>query len=307
MTKVRTLHPVRVPFPLLGVVSFVVLAPLVALSAGPSTASTSAAAPGETPTSAGAPNVGPTNAATPSTAQTSAAQTSAAQTSAVPPGWSMTQYGPLSPADRDIVVRVRLAGLWEAPAGAEATRKAADPTVRQVGEHLAREHTTLDETVRSVAAQLGVALPNTPTAEQRGWLDELDRATGAQFDQIFVDRLRAAHGTVFSLLSGVRAGTRNSLVRSFAQAAVDIVMRHMTLLEGTGLVRFDALAQPQQPPAAAGQRPSATAKWLGLGLGWLALAVVLGLGFWYLLRGARPSTSRRSGAGTGEAERTVRV
>lgn len=267
--------PGRMPFPLLGVASFALVAPVVAavaLGSGPRLLPTEAAShpvPGSQP----APVSAPGSAALPS--------------AALPSGWTMTQYGPLSPADRDIVIRVRLAGLWEAPAGAEATQRAADPKVRQVGEHLAREHTTLDETVRSVAGQLGIALPNAPTAEQRGWLDELDRARGAQFDQTFVDRLRAAHGTVFGLLSGVRAGTRNDLVRSFAQSAVDIVMRHMTLLESTGLVHFADLPVPGQPAPSAGKLTSADPGMRVVGLAWLAVVATLALGGWYLLRGSR--------------------
>ena len=37
---------------------------------------------------------------------------------------------PLSAADRDFVVRVRLAGLWEMQAGMMAASKGADPRVR---------------------------------------------------------------------------------------------------------------------------------------------------------------------------------
>jgi hypothetical protein len=35
-------------------------------------------------------------------------------------GWVQTQWGPLGPADRDLLVKVRLAGLWEGPTGQQA-------------------------------------------------------------------------------------------------------------------------------------------------------------------------------------------
>ena len=41
---------------------------------------------------------------------------------------------------------------------------------------------------------------------------------------------------MFGLVSEVRAGTRNDEIRAFAQQANDVVMKHMTLLESTGLV-----------------------------------------------------------------------
>src|SRR5215510_654938 len=41
----------------------------------------------------------------------------------LPPGYTDTPSGPLGPADRDLIVRVRLAGLWEMPAGDMAREK----------------------------------------------------------------------------------------------------------------------------------------------------------------------------------------
>lgn len=35
-------------------------------------------------------------------------------------GWTQTQWGPLGPADRDLLVKVRQANLWEGPTGQQA-------------------------------------------------------------------------------------------------------------------------------------------------------------------------------------------
>jgi predicted outer membrane protein len=167
----------------------------------------------------------------------------------LPNGWTMTRYGPLGPADRDLLVRVRWAGLWECPAGDMAQDRAASTRVKEVGATLSADHAKLDEQVRAVAAELDVPLPNEPNEDQQGWLKEMASKRGAAFDNVFTDRLRVAHGKVFATVSGVRAGTRNSLVRSFAQTGVEIVMKHMTLLESTGLVNYAGLPEPPEPPA----------------------------------------------------------
>jgi predicted outer membrane protein len=156
---------------------------------------------------------------------------------------------PLTPADRDFVVRVRLAGLWEIPAGAMAAQKGIDPRVRQVGQEIAAQHVRLDQLTRTAAAQLGVALPNRPTYEQRGWLTQMRQAQGADFDRVFVERLRAAHGLIFSAIAATRSGTHNDVVRRLAQEANQFVMTHMTLLESTHLVDFaDDVPTPPNPP-----------------------------------------------------------
>lgn len=154
-----------------------------------------------------------------------------------------TGYGPLSGADRDFVVRIRLAGLWELPAGQQAQQKGTARSVRTAGNRLVEGHTFLDGRVRAVAAQLGISLPNQPTDEQKGRLTELSEARGEEYDRRFANVLRRAHGAVFPVVAHVRATTRNELVRALADDASTTVLDHIRALEDTGLVDFDALAQ----------------------------------------------------------------
>jgi predicted outer membrane protein len=193
----------------------------------------------------------------------------------LPPGWTMTSWGPLGPADRDVLIRVRTAGLWEGPVGQQAQKLAGSTRVKEVGQQLFADHTALDVQVRQVAAQLRVQLPDQPTREQQGWIDELAGKHGDDYDRTFADRLRAAHGKVFGIVAAVRSGTRNDLVRSFAQTGINVVMKHMTLLESTSLVNYDALPTPSEPPQAtiAGSPLSDSRNaviWIVLGLALLA-------------------------------------
>ncbi|MDG4861914.1 DUF4142 domain-containing protein [Streptomyces sp. T-3] len=182
-------------------------------------------------------------------------------------GTVSTRWGPLTAADRDLVVKVRLAGLWELPAGQQAIERAPTEAVKEAGDHLVTGHTDLDERVRAVAAQLNMELPNQPTAQQQGWLRELTEARGETYEQKFANILRNAHGKVFSAIAQVRHTTRNSLVRQLASDANQTVLDHITMLENTGRVDFDSLAReaagqttasptgPAPPSGGSPQRP----------------------------------------------------
>ncbi|WP_438303029.1 DUF4142 domain-containing protein [Streptomyces sp. HUAS TT11] len=167
-----------------------------------------------------------------------------------------TAYGPLSALDRDFVGRVRLAGLWELPAGQQAEQKGTTQAVRTAGEHLVTGHTFLDSRVRDVAGRLGLALPNQPNAQQRQWLAILDAARGQEYDRDFANLLRRAHGKVFAVVAQVRATTRNSLVRALADDANTTVLDHIKVLEATGYVDFDALAEDAATGSPAPLTPS---------------------------------------------------
>ncbi len=162
-------------------------------------------------------------------------------------GTVSTAYGPLTAADRDFVRKVRLAGLWELPAGRQAQQRGSRPAIKTAGQHLIDGHTELDRQVIQVGQALGVDLPNQPSAQQQDWLGQMNRARGEEYERLFVQLLRRAHGKVFALLAGIRAQTKNSMVRALATSANNTVLDHITVLEDTGLVDFDALSDNVQP------------------------------------------------------------
>jgi len=169
-----------------------------------------------------------------------------------------TQWGPLGPADRDFMNRVKQAGLWEKPAGEKGKAKRADqPKIQEACKHLIEGHTLLDNVVNRAGVLLGHTLPTEASDEQKGWLAEMDAANGDEFDVVFANRLRAAHGKVYAFAAQIRAGTKNELVRILATQAMITVFDHMKVLEETGKVDFAGLESPKPlaPPTAAAGTP----------------------------------------------------
>ncbi|MCP9954833.1 DUF4142 domain-containing protein [Actinomadura madurae] len=152
-----------------------------------------------------------------------------------------TRWGKLSTLDRQLLVKVRQAGLWEIPAGQQASQRASSPRVKEVGEIIMRQHMQLDADTRAEAQKLGVLLPNEPNGTQKSYLREMSGKYGADYDKTFVLRLRAAHGQVFTVIAKVRAQTENSEIRAYAERCMKFVNTHMSLLESTGLVPRRAL------------------------------------------------------------------
>lgn len=164
--------------------------------------------------------------------------------------FTQTSAGPLTAADRDLLVKVRQAGLWEMPAGDMAQTRAESQRVKEVGRLIMEDHKKLDALTVQAAKKLGVVIPDEPNADQQRWLAQLAAESGPAFDKDYANLLRAAHGKVFTVVASVRAGTRNTEIRKFAQEGINFVMRHMTLLESTGLVDFQQLPEPPTPSPA---------------------------------------------------------
>jgi predicted outer membrane protein len=176
----------------------------------------------------------------------------------LPAGWTNTQWGPIGPADKALLQNVRRADLWEGDkASVWGMQKGTTPEIREAGKILHNGHIKLEADLRKVAAKLNVDLPTEPNDDQKSWLAEMQAASGTAFDEVWTDRLRAAHGVIYSGIASVRAGTRNSLVREYSEECEAAVRSHMDALEKTGLVEYNTLPTPNSPPPKKGAAAAA--------------------------------------------------
>jgi predicted outer membrane protein len=152
--------------------------------------------------------------------------------------------GTLSALDAELIVKVRLANLWEIPGGRMAMERSNNPRTQEAGRTMMNDHLGLQTEVERLAGLYGLKLPDEPWDVQKSWLTEMAAASGPQFDTVFAMRLRAAHGIIFPIIAKARVETTDPEIRKFATAANTIVMRHMTLLEGTGAVDYAAMNDP---------------------------------------------------------------
>ncbi|MCZ4514374.1 DUF4142 domain-containing protein [Streptomyces sp. ActVer] len=159
-----------------------------------------------------------------------------------------TRYGPLTEADRDFVIKVRAAGLWEHPLGLMAMERGTTPEMKEAGEHLVAGHSGLDKMCRNIAPELGITLPNQASPQQQQFVATVDGSTGKQFDTTAVNIMRVTHGQIFPTIAKIRASTQNSMVRQLADLANDTVLDHITVLEKTGLVNYDQVNFQQTTP-----------------------------------------------------------
>ncbi|KUN75858.1 hypothetical protein AQJ66_35495 [Streptomyces bungoensis] len=161
---------------------------------------------------------------------------------------AQTQWGPLTEGDRDFVVKVRAAGLWEYPLGQIGLQKGSSKGVLEASKHLVDGHSALDASCRKIAPMLNITLPNIASPQQEGFVTQLKAESGKQFDTDFANILRMTHGAIFNTIAKIRSTTKNSLVRALADQANDTVLDHMTVMEKTGLVDFDQTIFNQTTP-----------------------------------------------------------
>ncbi len=153
----------------------------------------------------------------------------------------------VEPSDRELLVLLSRHSLWQKPASRESSDRARDAKVRKVAGQLAAEHTQLAQTVAEAARQIGVDLPAEPTTEQKSWANAISSSSGEELDRMYANLSRAANGSLIVQVAQTRATTRNVPARVAAQTGLTLLLKHMLLLEGTGLVKASSLQMADIP------------------------------------------------------------
>ena len=120
--------------------------------------------------------------------------------------------------------------LFEITAGDLAQQKGQSQGVKDLGARLKTDHTQLDQTVQQTASQLGVELPSEPTADQQSVLDQLNNASGAEFDRLWVTSELAGHvQAIQATQTEISQGSEQSVVQ-LAQTALPTLQAHYDAL-----------------------------------------------------------------------------
>ncbi|MGK5443011.1 DUF4142 domain-containing protein [Micromonospora sp. URMC 105] len=131
-----------------------------------------------------------------------------------------------STQDTQYLQAVHQSNLFEIRAGDLAEEKGQNQEVKRLGQMFKTDHTQLDQTVRQTASQLGVQLPDEPTADQRQILDQLRNASGEEFDRQWVTAQLNAHvQAIQATQTEISQGQEQSVIQ-LAQNALPVLQAH---------------------------------------------------------------------------------
>ncbi|MFG1871013.1 DUF4142 domain-containing protein [Micromonospora arborensis] len=131
-----------------------------------------------------------------------------------------------STQDTQYLQAIHQVNLFEITAGDLAQQKGQDQGVKDLGAMLKTDHTQLDQTVQQTASQLGVELPNEPSADQQAVIDKLNNASGADFDRLWVTSELAGHvQAIQATQTEISQGSEQSVV-ALAQTALPTLQAH---------------------------------------------------------------------------------
>jgi putative membrane protein len=134
----------------------------------------------------------------------------------------------------DAPTYVAMAGssdLYEIESSRLALQRAPTAAVKQFAQMMIDHHTMTTQQVTQAARAAGMTPPPPSLLPpQRAMLDELQPASGAAFERLYLQQQRTAHRMALALHQNYARGGDTAQLRQTAGSAVPIVQRHIDQL-----------------------------------------------------------------------------
>lgn len=117
--------------------------------------------------------------------------------------------------------------LYEIESARLAASKGVSADVKGMAGHLKADHEKSSADLKAAAAEAKVTVTPALDAEKKAMLDQLQAASGAEFDRLFIAQQKTAHAKALALLEGYASGGDNPALKGFAAKAATAVRTHI--------------------------------------------------------------------------------
>lgn len=135
----------------------------------------------------------------------------------------------LSAQDRKFVMDAAQGGMAEVELGRLATERASNADVKAFARRMIDDHTTANERLKQVAREKSVTLPTELSAEHKQHRDKLAKATGAEFDKMYMSHMVKDHEKTVADFEKETKNGQDAAVRSFAQQTLPTLREHLQM------------------------------------------------------------------------------
>ena len=120
--------------------------------------------------------------------------------------------------------------LFEVQAAELAEKRAKDAQVRAFAQKMQAQHTAVNKELKALAASKNVSLPGEPSEPDRATLERLRGATGAAFDQLYIEKAALdAHAIANRLFDTAAKEAEDAQVRDFAARTLPMLGDHYSM------------------------------------------------------------------------------
>ena len=134
----------------------------------------------------------------------------------------------------DYVTQAALSDMYEIQSSQLALSKAKSDAVKQFAREMIQDHKTTTKTLMAALPKTSPQVPKPPktlSQPNQTKIDQLRQASGAGFDQLYLQQQMQAHQQAWALHKGYATDGSDPALRQVATAAVPIIEKHLQHLK----------------------------------------------------------------------------
>lgn len=125
------------------------------------------------------------------------------------------------------VTNAAISDMYEIEAGKIAQSKAKSADVKAFGKIMVTEHTAMSNQLKPLITAAGKTPPPGLDERRKGLIDNLNAASPADFDKVYLSQQEAAHSEAFDLMKGYADHGDDAGLKAAAGKAVPKVQAHL--------------------------------------------------------------------------------
>jgi putative membrane protein len=135
-----------------------------------------------------------------------------------------------TPSTPDFVQKAAMSDMYEVQAGQIASQKGGADAVKQFGEHMVDAHTQTTNELKEIvkAENIKVDLPSSLDDSHKKLIDDLNAASGDDFDKTYADQQVKAHKQAVDLFESYAKNGDNAAVKQFASKTLPVIKQHLS-------------------------------------------------------------------------------
>lgn len=137
----------------------------------------------------------------------------------------------ISSSDADFVVKAANGGMAEVQLGKIAKDKATNEKVKEFAAKMIKDHTKINDRLKSIAGDLNLTLPATIDQEKQDDVDKLNTISVKDFDKTYVDMMVKAHDTDVDAFQKASKDVSNSDLHGFIMESLPVLQSHQKMIK----------------------------------------------------------------------------
>jgi putative membrane protein len=144
-----------------------------------------------------------------------------------------TMVKKLSSSDRKFVMDAAEGGMAEVELGRLAASKGTNSDVKAFGQRMVDDHTKANDKLKAIASEEGVTLPTTLKGEMKAMHDKLSKASGAEFDKMYMSHMVKDHQKDVKEFEKESKSGKDADVKQFAADTLPTLREHLQMAQTT--------------------------------------------------------------------------